>query len=107
VAEANAVTQNIARVAKNIGEDAIPSPLTEGSRNGKAIIAADIRICIETIHHLLLFIISTKGLQRGFTTQGRYNMLVKRASSPFGIPIFLNITTEMLFTTKYGMPSAK
>lgn len=29
------------------------------------------------------------------------------AISPLGIPIFVNIITEILFTMKYGMPSAK
>ena len=34
-------------------------------------------------------------------------MLVYRASIPFGMPMFLNMTTDMLLTMKYGMPSAK
>ena len=32
---------------------------------------------------------------------------MNRAISPFGTPIFVNIVTDMLFTTKYGIPSAK
>ena len=32
---------------------------------------------------------------------------MNRAISPFGTPIFVNIVTDMLLTTKYGIPSAK
>ena len=59
------------------------------------------------IHHLLDFIISTNGLQRGLITHGRYRREVYIAISPLDIPIFVNIITEMVFTIKYGMPSAK
>ena len=83
------------------------SPVVCGRRNGRASIATDISACMVMIHHLLLLIMSTKGLQRGFTTHGRYNRLVYRASIPLGMPIFLNMTTDILLTMKYGIPSAK
>jgi hypothetical protein len=107
VAEVKAVTQNSANVMKNKGVCAMVSPVVCGSRNGSMSIATDISICMVIIHHLLLLMISTKGLHRGFITHGKYNMLVYRASIPFGMPMFLNMTTDMLLTMKYGIPSAK
>ena len=47
------------------------SPVACGRRNGSRSIAADMRICMATIHQRLLFSMSTKGLQRGFITHGR------------------------------------
>jgi hypothetical protein len=51
--------------------------------------------------------ISTNGLQSGLMTHGRYRRLVYMAISPVDMPMFVNITTDMLFTMKYGIPSAK
>ncbi len=62
---------------------------------------------IRIIHHRFVLIISTKGLQKGFITQGRYSRLVYNDIVSFGTPIFANIITEILLTIKYGIPSAK
>ena len=67
----------------------------------------DIITCMERTHHLFVLMISTKGLHRGFITQGRYRRLVYIAMSPFDIPMFVNIITDIVFTMKYGIPSAK
>jgi hypothetical protein len=64
-------------------------------------------ICIAMTHQRFVRIISTNGLHRGLITQGRYSNDVYMAISPFDIPIFVNIITEIVFTIKYGMPSAK
>ena len=69
--------------------------------------AMHMHICIAIIHHLLLRNMSTKGLQRGFTTHGMLMRLVSRARVPLSIPRSLNITREMVLTMKYGMPSTK
>ena len=58
-------------------------------------------------HHRFVFIMSTKGLHRGFMTQGRYRRLVYMDISTFDIPILLNMIMDMLLTMKYGIPSAK
>ena len=42
-----------------------------GNENAASANAADITVCIATTHHLLVLMISTKGLQRGFITHGR------------------------------------
>ena len=107
LADAKAVIQNRARVAKKRGVDAIASPVACGSINGRRIIAADIRSCIVTIHQRFVLMISTNGLHKGFITHGRYSKLVYIAISPLGIPILVNIMTDMLLTMKYGIPSAK
>ena len=64
-------------------------------------------ICMAIIHHLLVLIMSTNGLQRGLMTHGRYRRLVYIAISPLDMPMLLNMITDMLFTMKYGIPSAK
>ena len=57
-------------------------------------------ICMERIHHLFVLIISIKGLHRGFIVHGKYSKLVNKAISPLGIPIRVNMVTEILFTIK-------
>ena len=64
-------------------------------------------ICMAIIHHLLVLIMSTNGLQRGLMTHGRYRRLVYIAISPLDMPMLLNMITDILFTMKYGIPSAK
>ena len=71
VADANAVIQNMTKVTKNNGDELMASPLSCGSRKGRSSMAADIRICMVSIHHLLVLMISTNGLHRGLITHGR------------------------------------
>ena len=98
VAEANAATMKSISVRVNvlIRTVAAISP-----------IATSIISCIVTIHQRLLRKMSTKGLQRGLTTQGRLMRLVSSARVPLSIPISLNIMRDMVLTMKYGMPSTK
>ena len=56
--------------------------------------------CIATIHQRLVFTTSTMGLQMPLRNHGKYNNVVKNDMSPLGTPIFVNIITEMLLTTK-------
>ena len=69
--------------------------------------AADIIICIAVTHQRFVLMMSTNGLQRGLMTHGRYRRLVYIAISPLDMPILLNMITDILFTMKYGIPSAK
>ena len=62
--------------------------------------AALIRTCMNNIHHLLVFTISTNGPQANFSSQGRYRRLVNLAFWSFGTPRLVNIRTEMVFTMK-------
>ena len=78
-----------------------------GRLNATTANATDIIICMAIIHHLLVFMMSTNGLQRGLITHGRYRRLVYIAISPLDMPILLNMITDILFTMKYGIPSAK
>ena len=118
VAEANAVIQKMTRVNEKsdtgVPETASPedSPAMEmdagsGSENATTANAADIMTCMETTHHLLVRIISTNGDHSGLITHGRYSNPVYMAISPFPMPSFLNMITEITFTMKYGIPSAK
>ena len=111
VAEANAVnTNNIyVNVNMDIGVEMPPiiSADGRGMLNASRMNAMDIRICMVNIHHLFVRKISTIGLHSGLSVQGRYRRLVNKAISPLGTPIFVNIVTEILFTMKYGIPSAK
>ena len=78
-----------------------------GSVKARSATAVAMASCIDTIHQRLLFRISTKGLQRGLISQGRPIRLVRSARRLFSIPRSLRITTDMVFTIKYGRPSAK
>ena len=69
--------------------------------------ATAIRACMATIHQRLVLRMSTNGLQSGLMVHGRYNSPVYKAMVSFGTPRRVNIITEMLFTMKYGIPSAK
>ena len=69
--------------------------------------AKHIRISMATTHHLFVLMISTKGLQNGLITHGRYSHPVYRAMSALLMPSLLNIVTDMTFTAKYGSASAK
>ena len=71
-----------------------------GKVTAKRMNAAEIRICINKIHHLLVFTISTNGPQANFRSQGRYRRLVNLAFWSFGTPRLVNIRTEMVFTMK-------
>jgi hypothetical protein len=62
--------------------------------------AADIIICIAVTHQRFVLMMSTNGLQRGLMTHGRYRRDVYIAISPFDIPIFVNIITDIVFTMK-------
>ena len=79
------------------------------SRTEKATraMAASIMNCIVTIHQRLLRNMSTKGLQRGFITQGMLIRLVSKARVPLSMPISLNMIKDMVLTMKYGIPSTK
>ena len=55
--------------------------------------------CIAAIHHRFLFTMSTRGLHKGFMTQGRYNQLVYKAMSVLLTPMFLNMMTATVMTT--------
>ena len=87
--------------------DDIVSGASDGNVTAPSIMAAVIISCMETVHHLLVRMMSTNGLQTGFITQGRYRSPVNIATSPFDIPIFLNIMTDTVLTRTYGVPSAK
>ena len=104
VAEANAVMINNISVRVNILIGVVPAAMVASSGRGMVnvskIKAIDIRICMETTHHLLVLMISTNGLQKGLMVQGKYSRLVNNAISPLGTPILANISTEMLFTIK-------
>ena len=107
VAEANAVIQKIPSVTKNRGadENAVPGPC--GSRKGRRNMVNDMSTCMAIIHQRLFFIRSMNGLHKGFITHGRYRRLVYSDIWPLGMPMSVNMTTDMVFTRKYGMPSAK
>ena len=91
--------------------DVVPEAITEASGRGidrvNAMNDRHMSTSIDMIHHLFVFRMSTNGLQKGFITHGRYRRLVYMDMVSFGTPILVNMYTEMLFTTKYGMPSAK
>ena len=110
VAEANAVIQKRMRVKEN-SEGALPAAICSGESPGRENATrkntALIRICITTVHQRLVLTRSTKGLQKGLITQGRYRSEVYHAMLPLSIPIFLNMMTDMVLTIKYGRPSAK
>ena len=97
VDEAKAVIQKQTMVRLNI---LTSEPVLEGREKARRAKSRDIAICITTIHHLFVFSTSTKGLQSGLISQGRYRRLVHRAMSALPIPRRLNMITEMLFTTK-------
>src|SRR5574344_659023 len=111
VAEANAEMINNIRVRVNILIGVCPSAIIAASGFGNvsvsSIINAVIITCIEIIHQRLVLTTSTSGPHSPFRNQGKYNGVVKNAISPLGAPILVNIITEILFTTKYGTPSAK
>ena len=102
VAEANAVTQKTARVAMKGETGAFPEAIVPESGDGRdrapRSIAAVIRSCMDTVHHLLVLMISTNGLQTGLITHGRYSNPVNMATSPFDMPIFLNMMTDTVLT---------
>ena len=98
-AEANPVMTNRMSIHVKVEE--------AGSIAARAPTATAISSCIVTIHQRLLLKMSTKGLQSGFTSQGRPIRLVSRASRALSMPKSLRITTEIVFTIKYGRPSAK
>ena len=104
MAEANAVMINSIKVTVNILIGVVPAAMVASSGCGMVRVsrmkAIDIRICMETTHHLLVLIMSTNGLQKGLIVHGRYSRLVNSAMSPLGTPILANISTEMLFTIK-------
>ena len=86
---------------------AIISAVGIGSVKVSISIMAVMSACIVIIHQRLVLTTSTIGLQMPFRNHGKYSSVVKNAMSPFGTPILVNIITEMLFTRKYGIPSAK
>ena len=63
VADANAISQNTARVAWKNPE--------AGRVKAIATMAMPMVHCMASTHHLLVRMISTKGLQNGFITHGR------------------------------------
>ena len=81
-----------------------PVAITSAEGCGRAR-AAPIKValtstCMARTHHRLVLIISTKGLQKGLITHGRYRILVYAAISGFDMPIFLNMIVEIVFTMK-------
>ena len=111
VADAKAVIQNSTRVIENSDTWVLPAAITSGLGFGRVSAvnakATDMSTCIRITHQRFVRIMSTKGLQRGLITHGRYSKLVYIAMSPLDIPIFVNMMTDILFTIKYGIPSAK
>ncbi len=63
VAEANATSQNTARVAWKKPD--------VGNVNAMRASPTAMAVCIVTTHHRLVRMMSTKGLQKGFITHGR------------------------------------
>ena len=104
VAEAKADIQNSTSVAENSDTSL---PVVRGSEKASAAKRPHRSNCMAVTHQRLVLRMSTKGLQKGLMSQGRYSRLVYRAISAFPIPIRLNRITEMLLITKYGIPSAK
>ena len=102
---------NSTSVNQNRPAEVCPEAMSSGDGLGSVRVSrsimAVISTCIVTIHQRFVRITSTIGLQSPFRNQGKYNKVVKKAIWPLGTPIFVNIITEMLFTRKYGIPSAK
>ena len=75
VAEANAVMMNRSSVTVNILMGVSPAAIIASSGRGMESVsrmkATDINICMETTHHRLVLMISTKGLQNGLIVHGR------------------------------------
>ena len=104
VAEAKAAMINSTKVSVNMLIGVCPLSISSGEGLGSVTVSrtrnAVIIICMQTIHQRLVLITSTKGLQIPLSSHGKYSSVVKKAISPLGTPIFVNIITEMLFTTK-------
>lgn len=69
--------------------------------------ASAITNCMLKNHFLLVHFKSTKGLQSGFKTQGKYNQLVYNPISALPKPNCLYIITERVTTITYGNPWVK
>ena len=102
---------NSSRVNENRPIGVVPDAIVWaegcGIVNARTMNAADITVCIVRIHHLLVLMMSTNGLQRNLSVHGRYRSEVNNDICPLGTPILANIRTEMLLTRKYGIPSTK
>ena len=75
VAEAKAVMMNSISVMLNMLMGVVPAAIVASSGRGMDSVsrmnATDIRICMERVHHLLVLMMSTNGLQKGLMVQGR------------------------------------
>ena len=104
VAEAKAAMMNRMSVSVNMLMGVCPPAMTAGEGLGSVSVSstrnAVMIICMATIHQRLVLMTSTKGLHRPLSSHGKYSSVVKKAMSPLGTPILVNIITEMLFTTK-------
>ncbi len=111
VADAKAAIMKRMSVNVNMPIGVVPEAICSAPGRGrvraKTRKAADIMACMVTIHQRFVLIMSTKGLQRNFRVHGRYSNDVNIAICPFGTPILANISTDTLFTRKYGIPSTK
>ena len=111
VADANAAMMNNIRVSVNMLMGVVPAAIVETSGFGNVTVSSTINAvmstCMLTIHQRLVLTTSTTGPHKPFKNHGKYNNVVKNDMSPLATPILVNIITEMLFTTKYGTPSAK
>ena len=75
VAEANAVMMNNISVKVNMLIGVVPAAMVASSGCGMDSVsrmnAADISTCMASVHHLLVLIMSTNGLQKGLMVHGR------------------------------------
>jgi len=75
--------------------------------NATSASPSDTRYCMAIIQNRLVRVISTNGLHSGLMTHGRYSQLVYSAISVLEMPNRLYMTTDMVMTITYGMPSEK
>ena len=73
--EAKAVMMNSISVMLNMLMGVVPAAIVASSGRGMDSVsrmnATDIRICMERVHHLLVLMMSTNGLQKGLIVHGR------------------------------------
>ena len=104
VADAKAVITNKISVTANMLMGVCPEAMVAASGLGMVNVskmnAMLMSTCIPMVHHRLVRMMSTNGLQKGLMVHGRYSRLVNSAICPFGTPILANINTEILFTMK-------